>query len=214
MGKGACVDDLLEPVLGTLQGVGGDRPLQLGGEEALEPDAGGLQPEGQVDRADQCLERARQNGRSPPRPDPLRPLPELQGAPQADAPGDPGKPGGADDRSPASGELALVGVGIAVVERLRDDQVDDGVAEELQPLVRLDALLGLLVGEAAVDERASDEGGIGDGEAEAPDQCGGVGRRAPTGSCVRRCNRRRPGRSGSSRRLRRRSRRRIPPPGS
>ena len=46
-----------------------------------------------------------------------------------------------DQRSAASGQEALVLVGEALVEEAADDEADDGVAEELEPLV------------VAVDER-------------------------------------------------------------
>jgi len=118
MSEGAGVDDLLEPVLGALEGVGGDQPFQLGGEERLEPGADGLESEGQMDGADECLERRREDRGSASRADPLRPLAELEGAPEADPAGDARKPGGTDDRGPAGRELALVGVGVALVEGL------------------------------------------------------------------------------------------------
>jgi len=40
-------------------------------------------------------------------------------------------------------QLALAEAGVAVVERAGDDEAEDAVAEELQSLVRLDAVVGL-----------------------------------------------------------------------
>ena len=118
MRQGARMDDLLEPVLGALECVGGDRPFQLRAKEGLEPGARGLQPEGQVDGADQRLERGREDGRSPARSDALRTLAEMEGTAEADPARDPGEPGGADDGGAAGRELALVRIGIALVEGL------------------------------------------------------------------------------------------------
>ena len=66
---------------------------------------------------------------------------------------EPGEPGRADDRGAAGGQHALVVGRVAPVQGLGDGEADDGVAEELEPLVVPGRGVRVLVQPAAVDER-------------------------------------------------------------
>jgi hypothetical protein len=81
--------------------------------------------------------------------------------------GDPGQRPGADHRRPVQGEDALADLGPAPEEQLSGDQLDDGVAEELQPLVVAIDLGGVLVGEGAVRQRALEQAFVLEGDLEA-----------------------------------------------
>ncbi len=56
-----------------------------------------------------------------------------------------GQRAGADHRRAIERQRALAGLGVAPVEHLRRDQLQHGVAEELQPLVVGSALVSVLV---------------------------------------------------------------------
>ena len=64
---------------------------------------------------------------------------------------------------------------MAAEECLRDHQVDDGVTQVLEALVVGACLVGMLVQEAAVDERLLDEADVANRE---PEAFGEGGRRA------------------------------------
>jgi len=52
------------------------------------------------------------------------------------------------------------------MERLGDDEADDGVAEELEALVMAGGLVGMLVEPGPVDEGAREQRGVIEGEPE------------------------------------------------
>ena len=57
------------------------------------------------------------------------------------------------DRRPPSGENALIVVGMATVEGVRDGQTHDGVAQEFEALVMACGQVPMLVQIAAVNQR-------------------------------------------------------------
>ena len=137
------------------------------------------QPEVEVDRPDQGLERGRQQGR-PDAPAALRlAFAEQQVRAELEPGRQPGEPRRADDRCPPGGQHALVVARVAPVEGLGDGEADDGVAQELEALVVTGRGVGMLVQPAAVDERLGQQVAVVDGKPEALRQ--GVGRvhRAP-----------------------------------
>ena len=69
------------------------------------------------------------------------------------------------------GQLSLGQAGVAAEQRVGDDQPEDRVAEELQPLVG--GRVGVLVGEGAVRQRAVQRLGH-DGHAEGTPELGGI----------------------------------------
>ena len=89
------------------------------------------------------------------------------GPPEVDAAGEAGETGGRDDRRASGGQGALVIVGMAGVQGLGDGQVDDSVAEELEPFVVSASCIGVLVQPAGVDEGLFEEVEVPDREAEA-----------------------------------------------
>ena len=203
---------LLEPALGALEGGDGVVGGELLRGQLVDPVAGGVPAEVEVDRPDQRLERRRQQGR-PDAPAALGlALAEEQERAEVEAGRQAGEAGGADDRRAAGGQDALVVGRVAAVQRLGDGEADDGVAEELETLVVTRRGVGVLVQPAAVNERLGQQVAIVDGESEALRQCIGRVHRTPgrgVRRSARRCSRRRPGRSGSSRHPRRRSRSRT-----
>ena len=170
---------LLEPALGALERGHREVGRQLLGGHLVDPVARDVPAEVEVDRADQRLERRREQ-RRPHAPAALRlALAEQQERAEVDAGREAGEPGRADDRRAARREHPLVVAGMALVERLGHGQAHDGVAEELEALVVARRGVGVLVQPAAVDERLPEQVAIADGKPEALRQ--GVGRvhRAP-----------------------------------
>ena len=216
---GAALRVLLESTLGALER--GQRGLQdeLRIRQVDQPVADRLEPEVQVQRPGQGLERRGQE-RRPTATTTLR-LALARGTaarPEVDPAGEAGETGGRDDGRAAGGQGALVVVGVARVERAGDGQVDDGVAEVLQPLVvtgapRPDARGSQLEWTRACSSRSRSRTGSPRRSATA---CPGRTRPrdAATRWSARRCSRRRPGRSGSSPRPRPRSPSRTLLPGS
>jgi len=66
----------------------------------------------------------------------------------------------ADQRGTQTGEIAFLKIGKGFVERLRDDETEDCVAEELELFVVVRALETLFKGERAVCHRALEQGTI------------------------------------------------------
>ena len=210
---------LLEPALGALE----RRDRVVGGQllrgQLVDPVARGVPAEVQVDRPDEGLERATpaatagRGRRAAPRP--RRAAGTSRG--RAGSPSR-ARPGRAHDRGAAGGQHALVVGRVAPVQRLGDGEADDGVAQELEPLVVAGRGVGMLVQPAAVDERLGQQVAVAGREARGapPGRRPGASRPRSRRSrtSARRCSRRRPGRSGSSRRPRRRSRSRTPLRGS
>ena len=170
---------LLEPALGALE----RRDRVVGGQllrrQLVDPVARGVPAEVEVDRPDEGLERGRQQGR----PDAAAALrlafAEQQVRAELEPGGQPGEAGRAHDRGAARGQHALVVGRVAPVQGLGDGEADDGVAEELEPLVVTGRGVRVLVQPAAVDERLGQQVAVVDGKPEALRQ--GVGRvhRAP-----------------------------------
>ena len=66
----------------------------------------------------------------------------------------------ADQRGTQTGEIAFLKIGKGFVERLRDDETEDCVAEELELFVVVRALETLFKGERTVCHRALEQGAI------------------------------------------------------
>ena len=136
---------LLEPALGALE----RRDREVRGEllrgQLVDPVARGVPAEVEVDRADEGLERRRQQRR----PDAPAALGLALAEQEERAEVEPGRqarePGRAHDRGPARGQDALVIGRVAPVQRLGDREADDGVAEELEALVVAGGRVGVLV---------------------------------------------------------------------
>ena len=87
--------------------------------------------------------------------------------------GEPGQPDRRHDRCAAGAEDPLVVGGMGGEQAVGDRQVDDGIAEELEPFVVAGRVVGVLVQPAGVDERLGDEVRVADGETEPVRQGGG-----------------------------------------
>jgi len=77
--------------------------------------------------------------------------------PEVDARGEPREADRADDGSTPRGEEALIVGGMAREQRLGHDEADDRIAEVLEPLVVRRRVCGVLVQEAAVNERLAEK---------------------------------------------------------
>ena len=151
---------------------------QLGRRERAEPGAGRFPALVEEDGGRDRLEGGGQQD-GPGAAAALRlALAEEQVVAEVDPAGKPSQAGRAHDRRPARGQDALVVVGTAVVERLGDDEADDGVAEELEALVVADRVVRVLVLPRAVDERAGQERRVAKPEPEPLSGLGRVTRRA------------------------------------
>jgi len=160
--------ELLHDVVGRRgleAGLGGLLEARLEVVEVLELDRGDLGPEDaidhvprggvatvEVDRADQRLEHVGEDLRLVTSPGLLLPLT------QEDPPADLelachlGQPRLADDLLAGDAQITLVGVGKPGHDPVGDDEVEDGIPEELQALVVLGARLTLLVAPGGVPQ--------------------------------------------------------------
>ena len=105
---------------------------------------------------------------------------------EAELAGDLGQAELVDDAGAGLGQLALVALGRRVHEQVPDDEVEDGVAEELEPLVVGPAPRGVLVEVRLVRQRALEAGAIAEDVAEAAfERRVGIARRlhVPTITC-------------------------------
>ena len=210
---------LLETTLGALEGARrGRRGLERVGRELEDPVARRAVAEVEVERPDEGLEAGRQQ-RWPETTAALGfAFAESEVLAEVDPSREAGETGRADDRRPTGRQRALVVVRMAGEEGLRDGQVHDDVTEELEAFVVAAGGVGMLMQPARMDERLVEQVQVLDRQAEVR----GDGRtrahrrrdRTARRSGARRCSRQRPGRSGSSRRPRPRSRSRTPPRGS
>ena len=217
---GRALGVLLEPALGALE----RRQRRLGGQLELRParriqSPRGVPAEVEVDRADERLERGREERRArrDRRAGP-RPRRAAGTSPSSSRPASRASPGVLTIAARRAERIPSSSVGVAPVERLGDGQADDGVPEELQALVVAPGGIRVLVEPAAVDEGLLEQVPVADRQAQSLRSAPRPGASArPVGSVrrrARRCSRRRPGRCGSSRRPRPRSPSRTPPRGS
>src|SRR5438034_10571219 len=219
-----CV--LLQAALRALQGHDRCVALDLRPSDLEEPVTDGFEAEVEVDGTREGLERRSQERGTEPCSPPRLASPQQQRLPDTDSRRESREARRRDDRRTPSRERSLVVEGVTPEERLRDHQVDDRVTEIFEALVMGAGLVGVLVQVAAVDEGLLDEIEVAYRETEPlgkdcrrtyevrSRRTRGRQRRGPARTNARRCSRRRPGRSGSSRRPRRRSRFRTPPRGS
>src|SRR5207237_5024633 len=103
---------------------------------------------------------------------------------ELEAGGEPAEASRRDDRGAARRELALIVVRVSLEDGAGDGEADDGVAEELQPLVVSARGLRMLVEVAAVDERLLEQVEVANREPEALREGGRPAHRDPDG---RRC---------------------------
>ena len=95
------------------------------------------------------------------------PAPQAQRRPQPQLARDAGERGPADELRAPLREQPLLYVGMICVELLRDHEAERRVAEELQPLVRLGRLVGVLVHVGGVRERRGEQRTVAERRAEA-----------------------------------------------
>ena len=88
--------------------------------------------------------------------------------------GDAGEASRGDDGGAPGGEDALRLVAVALEQRLRHHQREDGIPEELESLVGLGRTLGVLVHIAAVDERFGQKRGVVEMQPETLGQVAGA----------------------------------------
>src|SRR5690606_11094786 len=129
---------LLQPALEVLAA----RPAGVGlgdpaAEQPHDEGVGLLHPGGHVDGAEHRLEGVGEDRGLLPTARLLLPLAEQQVLAEAELVGHLGERHRVDDRLADVGELALAEVGVGVEGVVGDDQPEDGVAEELEALVRL-----------------------------------------------------------------------------
>src|SRR6185295_17541646 len=107
----------------------------------------------EIERARDGLEGGCQEGR-PAATAALRfALAEQERRTELDPPGQPGETRRRHDGRPPGAQVALVVIGVADIEGLRDGQVDHAVAEELEAFIVADRRLAMFVMPARVDER-------------------------------------------------------------
>ena len=153
------LDDLLQAPLGVRAAF---PRRQARRKVAVDPENGpprGLEASVDVHGADHGLERILEGGVSAPAAARLLVRAEAQAGVEADLAGEAREElAPAEDRAPL-GELALRGLGIERIERLRQDQLEDGVAEELEALV-VARRGGAVLQPRGVGERAFEEGRV------------------------------------------------------
>jgi len=152
---------LLEPGLEVVEALelDGLDPLR---EQPVDHRVGGHEAGVEIDRGDDRLERVGEDRWLGPPAGLLFALAEHQPLAEPERAGDLGEPGFADDLRARHAELALAELGIARHQAMADHQIEDGVAEELEPFVILAALLLLLVAPARVTQGALEQGAIGE----------------------------------------------------
>ncbi len=150
---GEALGELLETALGTLEGSERTIARQLRSGQSGHEGAGRLVPEIQVQSADQRFEgRGQEAGPSTSATLGFA-FAEQQVLTQLEAIGQSSQSGRAHDRSPPSGQNALVVVRMATIEGVRNGQAYDGVAQEFEALVVAGGQVPMLVQIAAVDQR-------------------------------------------------------------
>ena len=207
----------LEAALRALEGRRRAVRQELGRRERRQPVADGRPAEVEVERAHERLERRCEQRRPAPAAALRFTLAEQQQLAELDARRETRESGRGDDGCPAGGEDSLVVLGMAGVEGLGDGEADDDVAEELEPLVVAACHLAVLVQPARMRQRLLEQVKVADRKGEPRSERLGLvhgSRAGPARRSVPRCNRRRPGRCGSSPHPRPRSPSRTPPRGS
>lgn len=171
---GPPLGQLLEAALGALErgrrGIGRD----LGAGKRPQPGARRLPAAIEEDRRGERLERRGEQGRPSAAATERLALPQEEVLAKLDPAGEAGEAARADDGGPTGGQDSLVVLGVACVQRLGDDEADDGVAEELEALVVAGGLVRMLVQPRSVDEGARKQRGVVEGE---PEPLGELGRR-------------------------------------
>ena len=117
-----------------------------------QPVADGLEPEIEVQGAGDGLEGGGQQRRPATAAALGLALAEQERLAEVDPAGQPGETGRRHDGGAPGAQIALVVVGMADIEGLRDGQVDHAVAEELEAFVVADRRVAMLVVPARVDE--------------------------------------------------------------
>jgi hypothetical protein len=150
---GEPLRELLQAALGTLKGIeralAGQFCVRHGDHEG----ARGLEAEVKVERPYHGLEGRSEERRSASAATLGFALPEQQILSQSESAGQPGQACRAHDRSSARRKNALIVVGMATIEGVRNSQTYNGVTEEFQALVVADGQVPMLVQVAAVNQR-------------------------------------------------------------
>src|SRR6476659_2464930 len=135
LGVTVALGPFLQPALGRLRRCRLPRRVQAVVEQASEPEPSGLHPLRQEQGTRHRLERGSQQGRAGGATGLRLTTPEQQESVEPELESDRRQRVAIDQRSAASGQEPLVLVGETLVEDAADDEADDGVAKELEPLV-------------------------------------------------------------------------------
>src|SRR5205807_5400899 len=152
----ALLRDLLEPALEVLVADG-----RWEGAVAVEVVVvGGVVAGVEKHRAEHCLERVGEQRLEVAAAALRDALPEIEIVAEAELLGELGERVGVDHRGARLGQLALGRTRVVLVEILRRDQLEDGVAEIFEALVVTGRDRGALVGEGAVGDGFEQEPGV------------------------------------------------------
>ena len=154
-------------LFGDFRETTGSSASSSGADEVDEPGPHGLVADVQVERPDERLERRRQQRRSTATGALGLAFAEEQVRPEVEATRQAGESGGRDDRGATGGQGALVVVRVARVEGLGHAQADDGVTQELEPLVVAADSVRVLVEPAGMDEGLLEQVQVADRETQA-----------------------------------------------
>lgn len=163
LGRGELLETGLPVQAGTE--VGGLLDQRV--EQAVHQFGGRVEALVEVDRADHRFKGVGEDGCLVPSARAFFTAAEPDEGPQVESATDLRQRTRVDHRGPQLGQLALGQVGVGAVQRVRDDEAEHGVPEELQPLVRRQAAVLVRVG--TVGQRSHQKGGL-DVVAEPPFQ--------------------------------------------
>ena len=152
----AGLEQFLKFALGILDARHPARFADLEAEFAQDDGARGLKAPVQKNRPQQRFERIGQGGRTFAPAGVLLPAAQDQVTAQIQCAPVPGKRAGIDQLGPGLCQRALVGAGRFLVKRLGEDQSQQGVAQEFQPLV-VRRGHGIFVGDRGMRERKSQQ---------------------------------------------------------
>ena len=161
-GRALDVQPLLELGLEILVGTGPTALAEILANKWSNEGPRRVQAGVQIDGADQGFERASQHGGALTGAGHLGATPQLQMGAEPKSLGESGRGVQIDEGCPSTGQLALVVFGVTLIQQLRGYEAQDGVAQELQSLVRVGWRQVGFVDERAMDQRLPQERGIGE----------------------------------------------------
>ena len=152
-GKTARLQVLLQARLGILEGVRVRQLRDARGEQARHHRLHRRQALVEEDRPAQRLQGIRQDRLAAEAAGLEFPRPQLQGVPEPDRQGDLGQRLGADELRAQAAQVPLVRLWVGGIQGLGDGEVDDRIAQELEPFV-------VGAGGAAVGECGAEQGEV------------------------------------------------------